>query len=98
MASGSQIKTIMKNTLLTIAAALCLSACSNESSPDSLKATKQSFSSPQKIGTLPDGREVKLVIREMGDNLHDHYIYFVDSSVTINTTVKIYSFLPEAEK
>lgn len=38
------------------------------------------------VGTLPDGRKIVRYQLEMGDNLHNHWIYVTDGSITINRT------------
>lgn len=50
--------------------------------------TESWFKNPQYVGTLPDGRVVNYVIRDMGSG-YDHYIYFVDGSMTLNTREKV---------
>jgi hypothetical protein len=72
----------MKFTLLLLS--LLSLSCSGPKSKDTIEETKQNFKSPEKIGTLPDGREIFLVKREMGTALVPHYIYFVGSTITIN--------------
>lgn len=52
----------------------------------SLKNTKNSFSNPDIVGILPDGRTVSCVVRYI-PNSHKHYIYFTGSDVTVNTTL-----------
>ncbi len=59
---------------------LCLS-CEKQSEADA--RTKANFQSPQTVGTLPDGRVVKCVIRGNSKE-KDHYIYFVDNTITVN--------------
>lgn len=66
--------------LLLLPLILCLS-CENRSEADA--RTKTNFQSPQTVGTLPDGRVVKCVIRGNAD-IKDHYIYFVDNTITVN--------------
>lgn len=56
----------------------------DDSNPRALTAA--SFSNPQTIGTLPDGREVKLIVRNMG-NSENHFIYFVGDTATTNYSV-----------
>ena len=72
----------MKFTLLFLS--LLSLSCSDPKAKGQLEETKKSFASPEKIGTLPDGREIFLVKREMGTALTPHYIYFVGSTITIN--------------
>lgn len=67
---------------------LLLVGCKDQNSPESLKQTDQSFQNPQLVGTLPDGRKVKMAIRNMGSLKHDHYIYFVDNVSTVNEAVQ----------
>jgi hypothetical protein len=38
--------------------------------------------------TLPDGRNVKRMEVIMAGLAHNHYVYFVDNTVTVNHTVK----------
>lgn len=77
----------MKKIILLCLTALMLSSCSDENSPESPRETEMSFGRPTKVGVLPDGRTVSVVIRERGNN-HDHYIYFVDNTISVNTNVQ----------
>lgn len=45
--------------------------------------TTSSFSNPEQIATLPDGRAVKraIVVRP---NQHDHVVYFIDNATVTN--------------
>lgn len=38
------------------------------------------------IGTLPDGRKIVRYKLDMGSNIHDHWIYVTEGSITINRT------------
>lgn len=82
------MKKLILLCLLLAAITLFTVACSRENTQGALKDTSNSFENPQLVGTLPDGRNVKVVIREMGTLMHNHYIYFVDNVTTVNETVK----------
>lgn len=71
--------------IVTLVAALLL-GCTNENSPGPREDTAKSFASPQQVGVLPDGRIVSVVWRSMGERVGVHYIYFVDNTITMNTT------------
>ncbi len=74
----------MKLALLLLS--LLSLSCKRPNDKEPLEKTKKSFGSPEKIGTLSDGREIFLVVRDMGSG-HDHNIYFVGSSATLNQAV-----------
>lgn len=65
-----------------------LAGCDGPDSPEILQQTALSFSQPKHVGTLPDGRNVSVVVREMGTNASDHFIYFVDNTISMNHTIQ----------
>jgi ABC-type thiamine transport system substrate-binding protein len=71
---------------VVLACIICVSCQESPDNPTALALTKQSFDNPQEVGTLPDGRVVKVVCRDMGTHA-THYIYFVDGVTTINRNV-----------
>jgi hypothetical protein len=74
----------MKNLIILLALALC--SCRRDDDPEIVAANKKNFAAPVTVGTLPDGRKVKMVVRERA--WHEHYIYFVDKAVTVNHEVQ----------
>ncbi len=83
----------MKYTTLLISSifGLLFASCSDPSDPSDpipLAATAASIDAPIVIGNLPDGRQIKCFVRDMGSNQHNHYIYYVGDTVTTNQTVK----------
>jgi hypothetical protein len=40
----------------------------------------------EEVGVLPDGRRVIRYEIEMGSNIHNHWLYVVDGSITVNRT------------
>jgi hypothetical protein len=78
----------MKLKPLLLLLVLLISGCRDENSPLSLANTEKYFANPTEVGTLPDGRVVKCVWRDMGENTHAHCIYFVDNTITVNRSVQ----------
>lgn len=80
--------------MLFIAAsiAMTLTSCESPNDPGPISRTKDNLESPQTIGTLPDGRVIKMFERDRGSS-HNHYIYFIENgdgkttTVTLNTEV-----------
>lgn len=79
---------IMKNVLIAILMVVGLSACVRESDRQAAKQkTLEFFQNPEVVGTLPDGRVVKVVIRARAEG-YSHYIYYLESGeVTVNNAV-----------
>lgn len=63
-----------------------LMGCSDEYDADEKAATKASMESPEIIGVLPNGKTLKRIKIERGDQL-DHFVYLVDETITINHAV-----------
>jgi hypothetical protein len=63
-----------------------LVGCSDEYDAEQKAATKASMESPENIGVLPNGKTLKRIKIDRGDK-HDHFVYFVDETVTINYAV-----------
>lgn len=76
----------MRKFLFVILIGLFSVSCESKTEEQLDKETRETFNSPKYIGTLPDGRQVKLVLRKRAD--FDHFIYFVDNSVSTNYTVQ----------
>lgn len=76
----------MKRVIFSLILIASLVGCDGPNDPVPLKTTEINFSRPETVGTLPDGRVIKYVVRDMG-NLHDHTIYFVDNTITVNSSV-----------
>lgn len=77
----------MKHVLLSLVLIATLVGCNGPHDDVTMKKTEINFSHPETIGTLPDGRVIKCVTRSMGDLERDHTIYFVDSTITVNTII-----------
>lgn len=79
----------MKAILMVCAALLLTSCVSQEDREEAAMETARSFSQPEVVGTLPDGREVKVVVRVIPQQ-HSHFIYFVENGgVTTNREVSV---------
>jgi outer membrane protein assembly factor BamE (lipoprotein component of BamABCDE complex) len=77
----------MKYLVTTILAAALLAGCTSQEDVQNAELqTKQSFENPQRVGVLPDGRSVFLVIHHVANDW-DRYIYFVQGGGT--TTDKV---------
>jgi hypothetical protein len=85
----------MKTKLLLLAStliSLTLTSCESPNDPGPISRTKDNIESPQTIGTLPDGRVIKMFERDRG-GMHNHFIYFVENgdgkSLTISTNTEV---------
>lgn len=76
----------MNKFLLLILISLFSVSCKSKTKEQLEKETQETFNSPQYIGTLPDGRQVKLVVRSR--EYDKHFIYFVDNTVSTNYNVQ----------
>ena len=77
---------MLLRTLLLIATVTLFSGCTNKTGAQA--QTQASFSNPEQVGTLPDGRKVYMVTRVIPFGLHDHYIYYVENGgTTVNHNV-----------
>lgn len=76
----------MKNLILCFA--LCfLLGCTAHNDPTVMTTNKATLAgSGEYVGTLPDGRKIVRYQLEMGSNLHNHWIYVTDGSITLNRT------------
>ncbi len=71
-----------------LASVLCLAllGCADMDSPEVVALNKASLSGNGKyVGTLPDGRAVRMYEIDRGDN-PTHYLYVAGDDVTINRT------------
>lgn len=77
----------MKKILMAAVAASALLLAGCPATPEDIAQAKQatvsSFSNPELVGRLVDGRSVKRVVVTI-PNRHDHYVYFVDNA-TVST-------------
>lgn len=81
----------MKLLLAAAIITLCLTGCIDEEAArrEAAVATEESFSAPEQVGVLPDGRAV-MVITHVQPLEHDRHIYFVAAGgVTINRDVPV---------
>ena len=57
----------------------------SHSDPQIMSLNKTTLSrSGEDVGTLPDGRKVVRYEIEMGSSIHNHWLYVVDGSITVN--------------
>lgn len=77
----------MKKILMAAIAASALLLAGCPATPEDIARAKSqtvsSFSNPELVGRLSDGRSVKRVVVTI-PNRHDHYVYFVDNA-TVST-------------
>lgn len=76
----------MKKLILCLT--LCsLLGCTAHNDPTVMATNKTTLAgSGEYVGTLPDGRKIVRYQLEMGSNIHNHWIYVTDGSITINRT------------
>lgn len=61
--------------------------CTQHNDPTVMATNKAILgTSGEYVGTLPDGRKIVRYRLEMGDNIHDHWVYVTEGSITINRT------------
>jgi major membrane immunogen (membrane-anchored lipoprotein) len=78
----------MKMLSIVLISLCLLSGCSQYNSPEVMSKNRLTLSGPgETVGTLPDGRRVSRYEIDMGADMHDHWIYVVDGSITKNVTV-----------
>jgi hypothetical protein len=65
---------------------LLMTSCTGEDDPGEIAKTQISFSNPELVGILPDGRHIMVVKRHRGSD-HDHHIYFVENTISANMDV-----------
>lgn len=64
-----------------------LAGCTQYNDPTVMATNKATLeTSGEYVGTLPDGRRIVRYRLEMGDNIHDHWVYVTEGSITINRT------------
>lgn len=74
----------MKRFILLVGL-IALAGCSGPDSPEVKALNKDVLSGPgDYIGTLPNGQDVVRYEINRGDNLHNHFIYVVGDTVTVN--------------
>ena len=83
-----------KLTLLLFAVAAFLSSCGEKENDPVLKERTQSnIQNAEIVGTLPDGRVVKVFQRVRGGIKYSHYVYFIENgdgkSSTISTNSSV---------
>lgn len=77
----------MKCVLFSIAIVCLFSGCSSENDPKPKAATKHNMENPETIGILPNGKTLKRFIVKRGSMEHDHFVYIVDNTITVNYNV-----------
>lgn len=61
--------------------------CTSPDDPTVLSKNKTTLSKAgQEVGVLPDGRKIVRYEVEMGNTMHNHWIYVVDGTISINYT------------
>lgn len=72
--------------MITIFALLLFVGCKEDyNDPAILHKNKTRLSQGgQEVGVLPDGRKVVRYELDMGSRMHNHWIYVVDGSVSVN--------------
>lgn len=70
--------------VLTVAALSCV-GCTQHDDPAVMAHNRgQLATSGVVVGVLPDGRRVVRYCLDMGTDLHDHWVYVVGDTVTVN--------------
>ena len=73
---------------LSILVLVCV-GCTSHTDPSVIALNKANLAKAgEEVGILPDGRRVVRYELEMGDRLHNHWLYVVDGSITVNRTEK----------
>lgn len=84
---------VMKKLLIAALAASTLLLTGCPATPEDIarakQATVESFSNPERVGVLSDGREIRRVIVSRA-NRHDQFVYFVDNA-TVSTNYAVQS-------
>lgn len=69
---------------LSILVLACV-GCTSHTDPTVMAMNKANLAKAgEEVGVLPDGRRVVRYELEMGSNIHNHWIYVVDGSITVN--------------
>jgi uncharacterized protein YcfL len=75
------------NRMIAIVTLLFVVGCTSHDDPTVMYKNKTTLSkSGEEVGVLPDGRRVVRYELEMGSNIHNHWLYVVDGTITINHT------------
>ena len=79
----------MKKILALAVLSLALVGC-GPTQGEAAYQNQSNFSSPVKVGTLPDGRAVRRITVAVPDSVHKHYVYVVEGggSTTVNRQVQ----------
>ena len=71
---------------LSILVLVCV-GCTSHTDPSVIALNKANLAKAgEEVGVLPDGRRVVRYELEMGSNIHNHRLYVVDGSITVNRT------------
>lgn len=64
-----------------------ISGCTVHNDPAIMSSNKSVLAgNGEEVGTLPDGRKLVRYRLAMGSNIHDHWVYVVGNTITINRT------------
>jgi hypothetical protein len=76
----------MKYISIIFLSLVLFSGCSEYNSPEIMSKNKLTFAGPgETVGTLPDGRVISRYRIDMGEYMHDHWIYVCSNTITVNT-------------
>jgi len=72
-------------TLILILTTLLITGCNDISSPEVVTRNQAELDKlGKKVGVLPDGRELRMITIDPGNNTGYHYVYIVDKVVSDN--------------